>query len=151
MKKIFFISMVVILATVANAQFRLDMGVGYSSTGYATTELSAGYNFKPVFAQVGYLLHLTNKVEGGSIFYGKLGHRIEVGEWGFEPSLGYTYTLRSNDNKELNESGYTVSLYATKWIYPNAHLFGGISRISTAKMWIASFGIRFSLEYTTRD
>lgn len=146
MKTLFIVTLFVALATVSNAQFKLDMGVGYSSSKYATGELSVGYNLKPIFVQAGYLVHITNEVAGGSVFYGKLGHRFTYGEWGLEPSAGYTYTLRSNDNKSLNESGYIISLYATKWIYPQAHLFGGINRVSTAKTWIASIGIRFSLD-----
>lgn len=150
MKTLFIATLFVALATVSNAQFRVDMGVGYSSSKYATAELSVGYNFKPAFIQAGYLVHITNEVKGGSVFNVRLGHRFAYGEWGFEPSAGYAYTLRSNDNKSLNESGYIVSAYVTKWVYPNAHLFAGLNRVSTAKTWIANVGIRFFLEEKSR-
>lgn len=118
------IILITIMSFTAHSQPILQLGAGFTSQNKMAAELSAGYNTRPVFFQVGYIASVTRDVDAGTYLNARIGHRFERGEYVFEPSFGYAYVLKSTDRKYLNQNEMIYSFYAGKVINSGTLLLG---------------------------
>lgn len=125
MKKIIITCAGILLSLCASAQVSVQVGGGYSSLNHAVVELGVQYDFNAAFIQAGYLAHASRDIDAPTMLNVRAGHTIYIGERYFaQPSVGYSWDLRSTDHKELNTQGLIYSLYAGKYINGNALLLG---------------------------
>jgi len=137
-----------ILAIYSTAQVNLSIETG---ANFKTSKPIAGLSVGAIFFEGisingGFIQHLSSNVDkGGNVAYLKVGAQKYVSKYLFvQPEIGYSFTTRSSDNKELNESGEIYSLTIGKQMknFENGQLF--LSGHYTDGMLALSIGLRFS-------
>lgn len=139
MKKIIILSLFTALfSATCNSQGYAGIGAGWSNKA-PVMELQLGIESDWIQVQGGFLAHLSNKVNNGASFYGKLSPVFRLGEYKIMPGFGYSHNLKSNDRKYLNSNTPLFSLYGYKELY-NGELFAGINYVD--KTTFVTIGLR---------
>ncbi len=129
MKKTILILTLTLSTIFTNAQFFTNLGIEYSKVAPAI-EWNAGYDFKMASLKAGFVNYLSTGTSGGAIFHIQIGHTITIWKTEIEPSIGYSSTTRSADNKSLNTSGVIKSLFVSRRVSPSCMFFGGINYVN---------------------
>lgn len=141
MKTLFTILSIAICLAV-RAQLSLQIGGGVSTQKKATLELSTQYDAGPLFLQAGYITHLAREISAGTYLNGSVGHAFNLSKtWSTEPAIGYTYVLRSTDNKSINTHGITYNLSIVK-TYTQHALYG--RAMYSERVVIGVVGVRYN-------
>jgi hypothetical protein len=143
MKKLLLITaLATIISLSLKSQVYLGLGAGMS-TKAPITELQVGIESKQIQFQTGFLLHLSKKVTDGVSLYGKISPVIRLGDCKLMPGVGYSYNLKSTDQKQLNGSSVLVSIYGYKE-FGQGEIFAGINY--TDKTGFLTIGLRMLFE-----
>ena len=121
------------------AQAYVGIGAGLSSKA-PVIELQVGVESDWIQVQGGFLSHLSNKVDEGASFYGKLSPVFRLGEYKIMPGFGYSHNLKSNDRKYLNSNTPLFSLYGYK-DFGEGEFFLGCNYVD--KTTFVTIGLRY--------
>lgn len=146
MKKLLFL-LLLFISNLTYSQFSAGGGIGWSSKKSAIADLNIRYQVGNVFIGTGYLTHISNHTDKGTIFNIVGGYNINLDEdeqWSLQPQIGYFIHLRTNNDKLKNTSGLITSVYLLKSISNNGQLF--LSANLADRIFLTSFGLRYSFK-----
>lgn len=125
----------------SQAQFKANMGTGYSFGHSPTVEVGIGYSWALFNVTGGFQVHATEKVNSGAVFELKIGHDVPLGnDWSVNPQFGYGYHYASSDLKNLNVGHTLFGVELSKMFREDIGIYGSYSNIG--KLSIVSMGIK---------
>lgn len=146
MKTIFLISAIILSVSVSGQCYRepgslsVGIGFGYSTVKSANMDLRIKATADNYYLQFGFSSNMSSKVTTGVAFYAGGGYDIKMSESvSLSPLIGYQYTHRSNDRKELNGMGYIAGLTVYKYMWDGGSLY--LSGLNTKSGTAITIGI----------
>lgn len=133
------ILILLLLPTVASAQFSLGMSLGTSNAAMFATEFQLAYSHNWVI-QTGYSSLVSRKVEKPSVFYIRTGYEFTGEVIDVVPAIGYGYHLHSTDNKALNSHRFMYSVQLERQMREGKLYF---TTSYTNRIFVAGIGIKY--------
>lgn len=111
MKKLILLFCLTISIT-AKSQIILEVGTGFTTKATPSLQLGVKGYISDYFVQVGYLSHLSSKVNNGTLFNMTSGIDFQLTKKiKASPAIGYFYHLRNTDNITANTHGVMAAQY----------------------------------------
>lgn len=123
MKRLF-VFILIFISINTQSQVFVEMGTGWSTKNNPVLQLGLKTYISDYFVQLGYISHISSRIENGTLFNITSGIDFYFTETiKVSPTIGYSYHLKNVASRDSDEHGILVAQQVTKKLDKNTSIF----------------------------